>query len=56
MLPVGPAHWIALGAFVALNAVSIGLRPRACRRCTMRAVCPGSAARPGPRSPSRIPA
>ncbi|MBI4702991.1 MAG: hypothetical protein HY744_17890 [Deltaproteobacteria bacterium] len=46
LLPVGAAHWVVLGVFVALNAASFALRPKGCGRCKVRAVCPGSAARP----------
>lgn len=48
LLPVATMHWVVLGAFVVLNAVSLALRPKGCGRCKMRAVCPGSAARPKP--------
>lgn len=38
-------HWLILGAYVALNAVSFPVRKRGCRECAMRKVCPGSAAK-----------
>ena len=47
--PSGTIHWVALGGFVALNAISFLLRSTICGHCKMRAVCPGSAheAKPG---------
>jgi hypothetical protein len=44
---VGITHWVLLGAYVALNALSFPIRIRGCRVCAMRAVCPGSACKPG---------
>ena len=46
LLKVGTTHWIALGVFVALNVFSFPLRIKGCGQCKMRAVCPGSAAKP----------
>jgi len=40
---VGKWHWIALGAYVALNAVTFPVRIVGCGSCAMRKVCPGSA-------------
>lgn len=45
LLPVGPAHWALLGAYVLLNAASFPVRKSGCRVCAMRAACPGSACR-----------
>jgi hypothetical protein len=42
---VRPLHWILLAAYVAVNALAFALRPKGCRLCAMREVCPGSAAR-----------
>jgi hypothetical protein len=42
---VRTGHWFLLGAFVALNAVVLAVRPRGCRLCAMRRTCPGSAAK-----------
>lgn len=42
---VGIAHWIVLGVYVALNAISFPVRMKGCRVCAMRNVCPGSAAK-----------
>lgn len=42
---VGTLHWVLLALYVVLNAVSIALRPKGCKLCAMRHVCPGSAAR-----------
>lgn len=46
LLPVGTIHWVVLAVFVALNVVSFPLRAKSCGQCKMRAVCPGSAAKP----------
>jgi hypothetical protein len=43
--PVGFRHWILLGAFVAFNLASGAIRPVSCRKCAMRCVCLGSAAK-----------
>ena len=45
-LHVGVWHWLFLGAYVALNALSFPVRKKGCSLCAMRAVCPGSAAKP----------
>ena len=42
---VGITHWLVLGLYVALNAVSFPVRKKGCRVCAMRNVCPGSAAK-----------
>jgi hypothetical protein len=45
-MPVGTVHWVVLGSFIALHVLSLALRPKGCGQCKMRAVCPGSAAKP----------
>ncbi len=47
-LDVGMWHWTALGAYVALNAMSFPVRNKGCSSCAMRLVCPGSAAKVAP--------
>jgi hypothetical protein len=42
-MKVGVAHWVLLGVYVALNAVSFPIRTKGCQLCAMRSVCPGSA-------------
>ena len=46
LLGVQTLHWILLGAFVGLNALSFPLRTKGCKQCKMRDVCPGSAVKP----------
>ena len=36
-------HWVLLGIYIALNALTFPLRIRGCGQCAMRNVCPGSA-------------
>ena len=45
LLEVGTLHWVLLGLYVVLNAIGLAARPKGCRICAMREVCPGSAAR-----------
>ena len=45
LLDVGTLHWVLLGVFIALNAVSFPVRAKGCGECAMREVCPGSAAK-----------
>jgi len=46
LLTPGVWHWALLGLYVALNAATFPVRKRGCQVCAMRAVCPGSAAKP----------
>ena len=38
-------HWLLVGAYLLLNAITFPVRKAGCRVCAMRAVCPGSAAK-----------
>ena len=42
---VDSLYWIFLVLFVILNIISFPVRKRGCTKCTMREVCPGSAAK-----------
>ncbi len=39
------SYWLGFAAFIILNIVSFPLRKKGCSLCTMREVCPGSAAK-----------
>ncbi len=45
LLESGAWHWVLLGAYIALNAISFPIRKKGCSLCAMREVCPGSAAK-----------
>ncbi len=47
ILDVETWHWILLGLYIALNAISFPVRKKGCRLCAMRNVCPGSASKVG---------
>ncbi len=44
LMTVDTTYWMLFGLFVVLNILAVTLRPKTCKSCAMRNVCPGSAA------------